>query len=120
MAARAEVEPTTLRLKAIDSTKAPPCPTCGMFTITVLMDDHKLSQESNLTARQPRRAPIPLYISFNKCRRLANERLVNLMGDTGRKLGSQAPPHVIHYSTSPPPGGNVLKKPIPLTQWTSI
>ena len=27
MAARAEVEPTTLRLKAIDSTKAPPCPT---------------------------------------------------------------------------------------------
>src|SRR6218665_614422 len=28
MAARAGVEPTTLRLKAIDSTKAPPCPTC--------------------------------------------------------------------------------------------
>src|SRR6218665_623612 len=27
MAARARVEPTTLRLKAIDSTKAPPCPT---------------------------------------------------------------------------------------------
>src|SRR6218665_36188 len=27
MAARAGVEPTTLRLKAIDSTKAPPCPT---------------------------------------------------------------------------------------------
>src|SRR6218665_2787721 len=26
MAARAGVEPTTLRLKAIDSTKAPPCP----------------------------------------------------------------------------------------------
>src|SRR6218665_65982 len=41
MAARAGVEPTTLRLKAIDSTKAPPCPTtqilvalyhfCGSF-----------------------------------------------------------------------------------------
>src|SRR6218665_2581154 len=29
MAARAGVEPTTLRLKAIDSTKAPPCPTGG-------------------------------------------------------------------------------------------
>ena len=27
MAARAGVEPTALRLKAIDSTKAPPCPT---------------------------------------------------------------------------------------------
>ena len=27
MAGRAGVEPTTLRLKAIDSTKAPPCPT---------------------------------------------------------------------------------------------
>src|SRR6218665_1724912 len=27
MAARAGVKPTTLRLKAIDSTKAPPCPT---------------------------------------------------------------------------------------------
>src|SRR6218665_959207 len=27
MAARAGVEPTTLQLKAIDSTKAPPCPT---------------------------------------------------------------------------------------------
>ena len=27
VAARARVEPTTLRLKAIDSTKAPPCPT---------------------------------------------------------------------------------------------
>ena len=27
MAARAGIEPTTLRLKAIDSTKAPPCPT---------------------------------------------------------------------------------------------
>src|SRR6218665_3852986 len=33
VAARAGVEPTTLRLKAIDSTKAPPCPTCRvMFT----------------------------------------------------------------------------------------
>src|SRR6218665_1621808 len=30
MAARAGVEPTTLRLKAIDSTKAPPCPTMDM------------------------------------------------------------------------------------------
>ena len=27
MAARAGVEPMTLRLKAVDSTKAPPCPT---------------------------------------------------------------------------------------------
>src|SRR6218665_1521036 len=31
MAARAGVEPTTLRLKAIDSTKAPPCPTIGVI-----------------------------------------------------------------------------------------
>jgi len=29
-----------------------------MFTITVRMDDHKLLHESNLTARQPRRATI--------------------------------------------------------------
>src|SRR6218665_4076537 len=31
MAARAGVEPTTLRLKAIDSPKAPPCPTCRVM-----------------------------------------------------------------------------------------
>src|SRR6218665_2873666 len=40
MAARAGVEPTTLRLKAIDSTKAPPCPNvrdqCTEF-ITLLL-----------------------------------------------------------------------------------
>src|SRR6218665_2237123 len=37
------------------------------------------------------RAPIALYISFNERRRLANEGLVNLTGDTGRKLGWPAP-----------------------------
>jgi len=31
-------------------------------------DDRKLLQESNLTGRQLRSAPIMLYISFNKCR----------------------------------------------------
>jgi len=31
-----------------------------MFTMTVLTDDHKLLQKSNLTVRQPRRAPIRL------------------------------------------------------------
>ena len=35
MAARAGVEPTTLRLKAIDSTKAPPCPLL-LFLIELL------------------------------------------------------------------------------------
>jgi len=55
------------------------------------MDDHKLSQEPNLTARQPCRAPITLYISFNKHHRLVNEGLVNLTGDTGRKLDLPAP-----------------------------
>src|SRR6218665_1085142 len=34
MAARAGVEPTTLRLKAIDSTKAPPCPTMPQCALT--------------------------------------------------------------------------------------
>src|SRR6218665_2260625 len=33
MAARAGVEPTTLRLKAIDSTKAPPCPSRRLIII---------------------------------------------------------------------------------------
>src|SRR6218665_3522572 len=37
MAARAGVEPTTLRLKAIYSTKAPPCPAIG-FCILKLMN----------------------------------------------------------------------------------
>jgi len=44
------------------------------------MDDSKLLQESNLTAWQPCRAPIMLYISLNKCRCLANEGLINLTG----------------------------------------
>jgi len=51
--------------------------------------------EFYLTARQQRRTPITLYISFNK-RRLANEGLVNLTGDMERS------PDVIHYSTPPP------------------
>jgi len=53
------------------------------------MYDHKLLQELNLTARQPCRAPIMLYISFNKRRLCANEGLVNLTEDMG--LGSPAP-----------------------------
>src|SRR6218665_1806176 len=35
-----------------------------MITSLVLTDDSKLLQESNLTAWQPRRAPITLYIKF--------------------------------------------------------
>src|SRR6218665_3925691 len=41
MAARAGVEPTTRRLKAIDSTKAPPCPTLCMIawcTMSIVQD----------------------------------------------------------------------------------
>src|SRR6218665_1458158 len=48
MAARAGVEPTTLRLKAMDSTYAPPCPTmlpgvrgfsliCGVFSCIITL-----------------------------------------------------------------------------------
>src|SRR6218665_209685 len=44
------------------------------------MDYSKLLQKSNLTARQPIRAPITPYILFNKQCRLANEGLVNFMG----------------------------------------
>src|SRR6218665_1698883 len=44
------------------------------------MDDSKLLNESNSTARQPCRVPIMIYISFNKRRRLANGGLVNLTG----------------------------------------
>src|SRR6218665_2302523 len=54
------------------------------------MDDSKLSQESNLTARQPHRAAITLYVSFNK-RRLASEVLVNLAGIRGTNSGPPAP-----------------------------
>ena len=66
-----------------------------MFTITVWTDDHKLLQEWNLTVRQPRRAPITLYISFIKRHPLMNEGLVNHVGDAGSECGSNAP----HAST---------------------
>ena len=56
----------------------------------VLTDNHKLLLKWHWTVRQPRRAPITLYI-FNKRRRLANEGLVNLIGDTVRELGSPLP-----------------------------
>jgi len=52
----------------------------SMFTSTVWTDDSELLQESNLTARQPRRALITLSISVNKRRRLAIEALVNFVG----------------------------------------
>jgi len=55
------------------------------------MVDSKLLQESNLTARQARRAPIMLYISFHKCRRLAKEGLLNITEDMECKLGLPAP-----------------------------
>src|SRR6218665_1834248 len=46
------------------------------------MDDSKLLQESNLTARQASRAPHRvIHTNFNKRRRLASEGLVSLMGD---------------------------------------
>ena len=51
-----------------------------MFTSTVWTNDRKFLQESNLTARQPRRAPFMLNTTFNKRSRLANEGLVNLTG----------------------------------------
>ena len=37
MAARAGVEPTTLRLKAVDSTKAQPCPTSATMSHMVAL-----------------------------------------------------------------------------------
>ena len=37
MAARAGVEPTTLRLRVIASTNAPPCPTVAHYVIRVLL-----------------------------------------------------------------------------------
>src|SRR6218665_2660813 len=50
MAARAGVEPTTLRLKAIDSTKAPPCPTyhsvSGSCIIIVSVEVGLIKRES--------------------------------------------------------------------------
>jgi len=57
--------------------------------------------ESNVIARQPRRAPHQVIISFSKHRRLASEGLVNLTGDTGRELRSVSTTRqvVIHYST---------------------
>ena len=76
------------------------CYSCNMITDIVWTDDRKLLQESNLTARQPRRVPIMLYNSFNKCL-LANRGLVNLTGGgyETRTLGSQHQvPDVIHYS----------------------
>jgi len=39
VAARAEVEPTTLRLKAIDSTKAPPCPHVSIHPLFGLLTE---------------------------------------------------------------------------------
>src|SRR6218665_1751507 len=68
------------------------------------MDDHKLLQESNLTAWQPCMTPIMLYISFNKRRRLANE--VNIVNITGiqdwNSVCQHHVPNVNHYSTAPP------------------
>ena len=52
------------------------------FTSTLWTKDHKLLQESTLTAWQPR----TLYISFDKRRLLANEGLVNLTGATHIRL----------------------------------
>jgi len=57
-----------------------------MITDIVWTDDSKSSLESNLTAKQSSHAErhITLYISINKRRRLENEGLVNITGDTGR------------------------------------
>ena len=57
------------------------------------MYDHKLLQELNLTAWQPCRAPVVLYISSNKFCCLANEGLVHLTVDVRHHA-----PDVIHYS----------------------
>ena len=79
-----------------------------MFTSTVWADDSQLLQESNLTARQPCRAPITLYISFNKHHRLVNERLVTLRGcrvcvtsGIRTRFASSNIPDVSHYSSPP-------------------
>lgn len=59
---------------------------------------HKLKlQDSNLTAGQPRTAPITLYISFNKHRRLTNEELINLTGiQEANSVLQHHAPDVIH------------------------
>jgi len=62
-----------------------------LITSTVRTAEHKLLQELNLTARQPLRALITLYISFNQCRRIAKEVLVNRVGNTGSEQGSSVP-----------------------------
>jgi len=69
------------------------------ITDIVWMDDHKLLQELNLTARQPCRAPIMLHILFNKRRHLASEGLVNLTGMWGVNSGLPAP-HAKMLSTT--------------------
>ena len=53
-----------------------------MITNVVGTDDHKLLQESILTARQPCMAPVMSYIYFDKYRRPGDWRItvVNLMG----------------------------------------
>jgi len=56
-----------------------------------------LLQESNLTARQPCRAPIMLYILFNQNNHLAKEGLVNFTRYTGFELGSSE----LHASVLP-------------------
>ena len=55
-----------------------------------------LLQESNLSARQPRRASITLYTCFNQRRHLAKEGLVNF---TEQQKPHHAP-DVIHNSTT--------------------
>ena len=59
------------------------------------MEDHKLLQTLYLVARQPCRAPITLYILFNKRGRLENKGLVNLLGIWARtRFDSQ---YALHY-----------------------
>jgi len=55
-----------------------------MITNIVWSDDRKFLQESNVTARQPRRVSIRLYICIlfrQRC--LAKKELVNLTGIRG-------------------------------------
>lgn len=66
--------------------------------------DHKLLQESTLSARHPCRAPTTLYVLFNQRRHLASKELVNLTRYTGFELGSSELHTIVCYplySTNP-------------------
>src|SRR6218665_858299 len=72
MAARAGVEPTTLRLKAIDSTKAPPCPIIyilytvllSLLRFSAFLQQVQIPIDPNLSYFYCLGFPLPSYRNF--------------------------------------------------------